>query len=173
MQTETALMYVDQHALAERIAFEHMKRVAQDASQGQKQESLLQPIMIDLAIRPDYEEKLEQLNALGFDCAMITENKMVIYAVPQILTTYKVDIQHLFTHIFALEQLSLDSVVDKIFASKACKTSIKAGDILSFEQMRHLVKEGLEHIEGAFVCQHGRPFFISIPRQHVEKLFDR
>jgi len=59
---------------------------------------------------------------------------------------YKVDIEELFNHILYLPQISYDHILDKIFASKACKISIKAGDKLSYQEMQHLVQEGFTAI---------------------------
>jgi len=104
---------------------------------------------------------------------LLSENKIVIYAIPQIFVMYKVDIEQLFTHIFSLEHIAYDHILDQIFATKACKISIKAGDRLSYQEMQNLVQEGFEAIPGLFVCQHGRPFFIKIEKGSIDKLFDR
>lgn len=169
LSTQDALYYIDQHALAERIAFEKMKRSAAHI----QSEVLLQPLVFEISVRPDIEAKISQICALGFDASLLSDTKIVIYAVPQIFSMYKVDIEVLFNHIFSLETISFDHVLDAIFATKACKTSIKAGDPLSHEQMLNLVKDGFAEIEGMFVCQHGRPFFVKIEKGSIDKFFDR
>jgi hypothetical protein len=58
--------------------------------------------------------------------SLLSETKLIVHAVPQIFSMYKVDIDVLFTYIFPLEKITFDHVLDAIFASKACKTSIKA-----------------------------------------------
>jgi mutL C terminal dimerisation domain len=50
------LYLIDQHALAERIAFEKMK-ISQDLTS----ETLLQPLKFEVTRIPNLEEKLEQL----------------------------------------------------------------------------------------------------------------
>ena len=172
LQSDDAVFYIDQHALAERIAFEKMKKEISDGS-NLHSELLLQPLTIEIHEIPNIQEKIDAVNALWFDCALLSENKMVIYAVPQIFVMYRVDIEQLFTHIFSLEQINYDHILDKVFASKACKTSIKSGDKLSYQEMQHLVQEGFTAIPGMFVCQHGRPFFVRIEKGSVDKLFDR
>ncbi|MDR0370102.1 MAG: hypothetical protein LBH96_06520 [Candidatus Peribacteria bacterium] len=57
---------------------------------------------------------------------MLGGNVIVIYAIPQIFVTHPVDIQTLFNHVFYLEEISFDHLMDGVYASKACKTSIKA-----------------------------------------------
>ena len=169
LSTEHALFYVDQHALAERIAFEKMKKSAAHL----QSEVLLQPLLFDISVRPDIEEKLEQICALWFDVSLLSETKLIVHAVPQIFSMYKVDIDVLFTYIFPLEKITFDHVLDAIFASKACKTSIKAWDALSHEQMFALIKDGFNEIDWMFVCQHGRPFFVQIEKGNIDKFFDR
>ncbi|HOG15646.1 MAG TPA: DNA mismatch repair endonuclease MutL [Candidatus Absconditabacterales bacterium] len=168
LQSNDALYYIDQHALAERIAFENMKKAT-----SLKKELLLQPVKFSVTDIPDLQEKITQLNELGFDCSLLSENVMVVYAVPNIFITYPVDLEILFNYVLYLEDINFNHVLDGVFATKACKTSIKAGHKLSYEQMANLVKEGFDSIEGMFVCQHGRPFFVKIEKGSVDKMFDR
>lgn len=172
VQGDDGIYYVDQHALAERIAFEKMKKDLTLES-NLKPDILLQPLLLEIPQRADIDEKIRQINELGFDCSLFSENRIIVYAVPQIFVMYKVDMEKLFTHIFDLDQISFDHVLDQVFASKACKTSIKAGDKLSLVQMVELVKEGFDVIPGLFVCQHGRPFFVKSDRRELDKFFDR
>ncbi|HPC34425.1 MAG TPA: DNA mismatch repair endonuclease MutL [Candidatus Absconditabacterales bacterium] len=168
LQSNDALYYIDQHALAERIAFENMKKAT-----SLKKELLLQPVKFSVTDIPDLQEKITQLNELGFDCSLLSENVMVVYAVPNIFITYPVDLETLFNYVLYLEDINFNHVLDGVFATKACKTSIKAGHKLSYEEMANLIKEGFDSIEGMFVCQHGRPFFVKIEKGSVDKMFDR
>jgi len=168
LQSNDAIYYIDQHALAERIAFENMKKTT-----NLKKELLLQPVKFNVTDIPDLQEKIAQLNELWFDCSLLSENVMVVYAVPHIFITYPVDLETLFNHILYLEKISFDHVLDWVFATKACKISIKAWHKLSYDQMANLVKEWFETIDGMFVCQHGRPFFVKIEKTNVDKMFDR
>lgn len=168
LESEDALFYVDQHALAERIAFEKMKKEKNLTS-----EVILEPIRIPIVYRADIEDKIAQLQQLGFDCALLGENSLVVYAVPHVFVQYPVDLEKFLQHVMDLEEISFDHVFDMIFAMKACKTSIKAGDRLSIPQMQQLINDGFEHIPSMFVCQHGRPFFIRIAKKDIDTLVDR
>jgi DNA mismatch repair protein MutL len=84
-----------------------------------------------------------------------------------------VDLELLFNHVLFLEKISFDFILDNIFATKACKSSIKAGQKLSYQQMVNLLEDGFKFIDGMFVCQHGRPFFVKIEKKDVDRLFDR
>lgn len=168
LQSNDALYYIDQHALAERIAFENMKKAT-----SLKKELLLQPVKFSVTDIPDLQEKITQLNELWFDCSLLSENVMVVYAVPNIFITYPVDLETLFNYVLYLEDINFNHVLDGVFATKACKTSIKAWHKLSYEQMANLIKEWFDSIEGMFVCQHWRPFFVKIEKGSVDKMFDR
>jgi DNA mismatch repair ATPase MutL len=61
--------------------------------------------------------------------------------VPQIFAVYKIDIESLLRHVFSLDHITFDHFLDQIMASKACKSSIKAGDVMSYEQMKHLITD--------------------------------
>ena len=56
LMADGALYLIDQHALAERIAFEKMK-----LNQDLTSETLLQPLKFEVTRIPNLEEKLEQL----------------------------------------------------------------------------------------------------------------
>ncbi|MDR0370103.1 MAG: hypothetical protein LBH96_06525 [Candidatus Peribacteria bacterium] len=59
LQSQDALYYIDQHALAERISFETMKK-----EQNLKSELLLQPLKFEITQIPNLETKIEELNQL-------------------------------------------------------------------------------------------------------------
>lgn len=109
-------------------------------------EILLQPIVIEINNIPNIDQKLDEINMLGFDISMIGENKIAIYSVPQIFSIHKIDMEKIFNHILYLENITFDHILDKIFATHACKVSIKAGDRLSLPEMTNLVKEGLSAV---------------------------
>lgn len=168
LQSNDDLYYVDQHALAERIAYENMKK-----SVDTTKDLLLQPVKFNVTDVPGLDDKIWQLNNLWFDCNLLWENMMVVYAVPKIFVTYPVDLEKLFNHVLYLDEINFDHILDGIFATKACKTSIKAGNKLSYDQMSNLIADWFENIEWMFVCQHGRPFFIKMDKKKIDWLFDR
>lgn len=168
IESQDALYYIDQHALAERIAFETMKK-----EQNLNPEPLLQPLKYEITNVPNLQEKIKELNQLWFDIAMLWENVVVIYSIPHIFVTNPVDLMTLFNHVLYLEKITFDHLMDWVYATKACKTSIKAWNKLSIPQMEELVKNWFEKIPWMFVCQHGRPFFVRIEKKEIDWFFDR
>ncbi len=174
LQDNDNLYYVDQHALAERISFEKMKRDI-DSKKNLGLEMLLQPISIEVQNILDIEKKLDKINSMWFDCSMLLDNQIVVYWVPKIFKLYRIDLTVFFNHILFLEldDINFNHILDDVFASKACKTSIKAWHKLSYLQMENLIKDWFENIDWLFVCQHWRPFFIQIKKKNIDKMFDR
>lgn len=171
LETFDGLYLIDQHALAERIAFEKMKKRAQ--WEGMIAEPLLQPLTIDLPWNVLVEEKLDELQKLGFDISLFGEHKLIVNAVPRVFVENQTDMEKLLHITLHKEPLSFESILDELYAMKACKASIKAGQKLSLPEMQHLVEDWFSHIEGMFVCQHGRPFFIKMQKKDLDGLFDR
>lgn len=168
LESKDSVYYIDQHALAERISFEKIKK-----EKNLNPEILLQPLKFDVVNIPDLDDKISQLGNLWFDISLISENVVVIYAVPKIFVIYPVDLTKLLNHVLYLKKITYDNILDWIFATKACKTSIKAWYRLSMQQMMNLIKDWFENIEGMFVCQHWRTFFVQVEKKNIDKMFDR
>jgi len=168
LESQDSLYYVDQHALAERITFETMKK-----EQNLNPEPLLQPIKYEITNVPNLSEKIEELNKLWFEITLLWENVIVIYSIPKIFVTNPIDFMKLFNHVLYLEKISFELLLDWIYATKACKTSIKAWNKLSIPQMEQLINDWFEKIPGMFVCQHWRPFFVRIEKREIDWFFDR
>lgn len=171
LQSSDAMYLVDHHALAERVLFEQMKQEVRD--QWYRSEILLQPVSVHYPQTQDIDELIEKLAEMWFDCSILSPWTVVIYAVPHVFMEYKVDISELFRHLRNKEELTFDLLLDEVFATKSCKASIKAGQRLSLPEMQHLLEDGMAFIPGMFVCQHGRPSAVRIPKRDVDKRFDR
>ncbi|MEY3197845.1 MAG: hypothetical protein RL023_572 [Candidatus Parcubacteria bacterium] len=165
---------VDQHALAERIAFEKMRKEFSTIHEGQSSSARLQnailltPLVVSYPKTVDIDATLEQLNQQGRDMSRFGEGKLVVYAVPNVFETYQLDIEMLLNHIWGREHIDFCIVLDEIAGMKACKASIKAGQLLSMVEMEQLVRDGVTYIDGMFVCQHGRPSVIKIKRETLD-----
>jgi DNA mismatch repair protein MutL len=57
---------------------------------------------------------------------------------------------------------------EKMLATLACKTAVKAREVLAHEKMQYLVDELLRTSNPA-VCPHGRPIIVKIGRPEIEK----
>lgn len=178
IQHEDGLRYIDQHALAERIAFEKLRKKVD--SWHYESTTLLSPISIQIPAHQDSSNISEILNNLKFETSIRWDHSLIIYKVPQFLVEYHIDIEKIMRHLIDTNNQELEiknswinKILDSIFATRACKTSIKANHRLSLLEMQQLINDGFEYIPWSFVCQHGRPFAIEIDKKQIDTMFDR
>lgn len=183
VQHPDGLWYVDQHALAERIAFEKLR--ARIDNKEYTSTTLLTPLSVEFSQTQDADTIVNQLQELWFDTTLRWANRLIIYKVPQYLVDYTIDIDKIIRHLLTSDDrevlpeagdesgIWLMKLLDAIFATRACKISIKANHRLSLLEMQQLIRDGFDKIPGWFVCQHGRPFVFNIDKSQIDHMFDR
>ncbi len=168
----SGLYLIDQHAAHERILYDRI--LAQWAQKEVEVQGLLQPITIELS--PREEETLrtskESLGEFGFTMEPFGNRSYVIRAIPALIAK---------SNIIEITCALLDQLAnknnpnpweEKIAESLACHGSIRAGQQLSIEEMRELIKH-LEQTKQPRSCPHGRPTMIHFTSHQLEKEFGR
>ena len=61
---------------------------------------------------------------------------------------------------------------EKMAVSLACHSAVRAGQTLSDEEMRELIRQ-LEQTSMAYTCPHGRPTVIHLSERQLEREFHR
>ena len=166
------LYLIDQHAAHERILFE--KVLAQRAQQKLEIQGLLEPV--DIELTPRQEESLktraELLSQFGFSLEPFGERSYLLRAIPAVIKGG--DLFEAVTTL--LDSLASDEEPlrqeEKLAQSIACHSAVKAGDTLSLEEMRELIKQ-LEQTTQPRTCPHGRPTMIHLSASQLEKEFGR
>jgi len=166
------LYLIDQHAAHERILYDRIS--AQWAQKEIEVQGLLQPITIELS--PREEETLraseEFLAEFGFTIEPFGNRSYVIRAIPALMAK---------ANVIEIISVLLDSLAskenpnpweEKIAQSLACHGAIRAGQQLSNEEMRELIKQ-LEQTKQPRACPHGRPTMIHLSSHQLEKEFGR
>lgn len=167
-RTKNGLVIVDQHAAHERILLETMQSEV-------TVQPLLVPEVIEISI-PETDrlrEMVPLLKNVGVEISIDSPNQIVVRAIPQIAKT--MDFKALFTDIandieFYEQIISAD--VKAIRSVIACHSSIKAGKILTVVEMNALLRL-MESIPFFSQCNHGRPTYIRLPYDHIDKAFRR
>ncbi|MFT9380682.1 MULTISPECIES: DNA mismatch repair endonuclease MutL [unclassified Gluconobacter] len=174
------LVLVDQHAAHERLTHERLRE--QYASGTLRSQALLLPEVVDLP-RRDAEALLarsEDLSRLGIDLESFGAGSVLLRSVPALLGTK--DVQGLLRDVADelandpdLDAGNTDSFsnrLDAILARMACHGSIRAGRRLKPEEMDALLRE-MERTPRANTCSHGRPTWLKLTRNEIERLFGR
>jgi DNA mismatch repair protein MutL len=166
------LYLIDQHAAHERVLFE---RLASDAIQGRVAgQPLLEPKVVSLPT--DDADRLLQLlpalDAVGLEIDPFGPNTFLVRALPA-------QIQHLppadlLADIAGTEgEFRVQAEIQEAVIRHICKrAAIKAGQVLSREEMQQLVKD-LEQTQNPRTCPHGRPTIIQISTEELARQFGR
>ncbi|MGA9533272.1 MAG: DNA mismatch repair endonuclease MutL [Anaerolineales bacterium] len=165
---------IDQHAAHERILFE---RFMSDFREGAvESQGLLEAITVELdpSEAELLAERLPALKALGFDVEAFGGRSFRVRSMPAMLTALAPE-SALRTAVedFEEDETPLEGEVEAIIAARVCKrAAIKAGQVLSLEEQRQLVRD-LEECHSPRSCPHGRPTMIHLSVQSLERQFGR
>ncbi|MBI4365293.1 MAG: DNA mismatch repair protein MutL, partial [Deltaproteobacteria bacterium] len=166
---------IDQHAAHERIGFERL--CAQYRAAGIAKQTLLLPVIVDLgpAQVAAITEHQAILAATGIDAEPFGGGSVAVTALPALLTGG--DVPTLVTALASElaeygRTTAMDAATLHLLATMACHRQVRAGDPLSEEELTALVGQMTGDIS-ADRCPHGRPTWIRIPKQEIEKWFHR
>ncbi len=173
MPTASGMAVIDQHAAHERILYERaLKAMNEGFKYGQE---LLFPVHVqmtsgDAALTKELQEDLQKM---GFDLALIEEG-VEIRGVPADVRTGREEdgLRELLEQYREYNDLRHTSVRDNLAASFGCRSAIRAGDALTFQEMRQLVDD-LYAAQMPYTCPHGRPTVIEVPLGEFDKRFGR
>ena len=166
------VIMIDQHAAAERINFE--KLIARYGRRIEKQ-ALLRPYVPDLS--PNQllllRESMQALRDMGFDIEPLGDGSYIIRAIPVVFhgMVHEDELMEIIQRLIG-DRSRVEERIKLVFATAACKASIKAGEKLSYESMRAIVEE-LKKTKIPYTCPHGRPTMIRLSRKDIEKRFKR
>jgi len=172
------LYLLDQHAAHERVLYEQMS--AQWASAQVASQTLLEPLTLDLPLdlATFLETHRDLLAELGFQVEPFGGQTFLLRAVPLILLRGHGGADLRQAMIGVLEealagQRPLERKKEERLIGSVCKqAAVKAGQILSHEEMRELVRQ-LEATAMPRTCPHGRPTMIHLSRIQLEHEFKR
>jgi DNA mismatch repair protein MutL len=166
------LYLIDQHAAHERILYDRV--LAQWSQKEVEVQGLLQPITMEFSPRQEetFRVSKELLAEFGFAVEPFGNRSYLIRAIPALAAGANVIevISALLDSLGSRE--SLIPWEEKIAASIACHSAIRAGQQLKSEEMRELIKQ-LEQARQPRACPHGRPTMIHLSAQQLEKEFGR
>ncbi len=187
-ETPDGLILVDQHAAHERIVYERLKREWLEGGRVSSQ-MLLIPDVVSLG-SGEAETLLAaapRLDRLGLGVEPFGPGAVLVRAVPGLLgdRDWKALVALLADRLAeedlaaspdevqgdAAEQALMERLM-AVCASAACHGSVRAGRLLSLEEMNALLRQ-IERTPRSNVCNHGRPTWVHLSLSQVEQLFER
>ena len=165
------LYLIDQHAAHERILYEKIKQ--QRSHQEIEVQGLLEPVPLEVSLKQDevLKSSYQSLVEFGFSIEPFGDRTYLVRAVPAVL--------HQRDWAGMVRELLDDSSggdegnwMEKIAISIACHSAVRAGQTLTDDEIRELVRQ-LEEANMPRTCPHGRPTVIQLSSQQLEREFGR
>ena len=174
-QTKTGMILVDQHAAHERLTLELLKAQAQQS--GIARQSLLIPevVHLDAASVERLVDAAEIIGESGLVIDAFGEGTIVVREVPSLLAEF--DIAGLVRDIAdeLADKDSSEALNERLYmklATAACHGSVRSGRQLNIDEMNALLRQ-MEAEPLSAQCNHGRPTFVTLSLDQIEKLFER
>lgn len=174
-QNTNGLVIVDMHAAHERIVYEELKDSYQEG------EIATQPLLMPLTINVSQQEaEIAQQNQLlfssfGFTIERFGLESIVVREIPSMLQ--QADVNELVKDV--ISELSifgssekLEQANNKMLSKMACYGSVRAHRMLEITEMNALLRK-METTERSAQCNHGRPTWVQLSVDQLDKLFKR
>jgi DNA mismatch repair protein MutL len=178
-QNTRGLVLVDMHAAHERILYEQIKTALDSQANGQalQVQNLLIPITFhaDGAETDCVAENQPILQALGFEVAVMSPTTLAVRAIPTLLRS--ADPQTLVRDVLRdIREFGASRILierrNELLGTLACHTAVRANRILSTLEMNALLRQ-MEQTERSDQCNHGRPTWVQMALNDLDKLFLR
>ncbi|HTB75556.1 MAG TPA: DNA mismatch repair endonuclease MutL [Polyangiaceae bacterium] len=168
------LYILDQHAAAERVTFNRLRKAF--ASRSIATQRLLIPDVIELLPTEvaTLEERSNDVAGLGIDLRAVGSSAVAVHAVPALLARARPEriVRDLVAELGLADRRPFGDAADLVLATMACHGSIRAGDVVSRAEAGALLR-ALDDIDFAGHCPHGRPVVTRIGYDELERRVGR
>ena len=175
-EAKDGLVLVDQHAAHERLVLERLREAGAEEAVARSQALLIPEVVeLDETSCDRLEDAAPKLAEHGLAIERFGPSAMLVRSLPHAIA--RTDPEKLLRDIdddLALngEALLLGEKLDLVLATMACHGSVRAGRVLRVDEMNSLLRE-MERTPRSGQCNHGRPTWVKLSMEDVEKLFGR
>lgn len=174
VKTPKGLFLFDQHAVHERILYEKFK--TQNTPQARQLLLIPQYVPMSIPMMAQAEQFIPALSHLNFIVEPFGKDQLLIREIPLLFsdTPYDAILVEILTHLKEFPDTKEPAFLKEkeILQMKACKAAIKAGKKMSEEEVKNLLQQFIQTPE-VYTCPHGRPLYIHMTAEKLEKLFLR
>jgi DNA mismatch repair protein MutL len=173
-QSAEGLVLVDMHAAHERVVYEDMKKLlAGDTAQQQ----LLMPetLSVTTAQADLAEAHAQEFAALGFGVTRLGPEHIALRSIPVLLAGRDAAgiVRDVLSDLGEMgSSRRVEESINHILATTACHAAVRAQRSLSLPEMNALLRK-MEGTDRADQCNHGRPTWVRLPLNELDRLFLR
>ena len=165
-----SLWLIDKHAAHERMQFDRLK--------AQDRETMVQPLLLPVicSFSPEDTDLLlehaAELGELGFSVEPFGRGRLAVRQLPSHVAQDAAEtVLNELCAVFRRGGRPEDSRTDRILATMACKSAVKAGSVSDPEELA-LIAERVMSGEVRY-CPHGRPVAVEMSRTSLDRSFKR
>jgi DNA mismatch repair protein MutL len=174
-ETPKGIILVDAHAAHERVTYERLKKQYQ--SGAIPRQPLLLPIKINVSsAEADLaEQEHEFFSSLGFELNRSGPETIILRSTPALLGT--IDKEQLIRDVLAdITEHGMSQRIqeqsNQLLSTIACHGAVRARRRLGVDEMNALLRD-MEQTERIGQCNHGRPTWIELSTNDLDKFFMR
>ena len=174
-ETPKGIILVDAHAAHERVTYERLKQQYQQGAVPSQ--PLLLPIKINVSsAEADLaEQEHEFFSSLGFELNRSGPETIILRSTPALLGN--IDKETLIRDVLAdIAEHGMSQRIqeqsNQLLATIACHGAVRAHRRLSIDEMNALLRD-MEQTERIGQCNHGRPTWIELSTNDLDKFFLR
>jgi DNA mismatch repair protein MutL len=164
---EDGLLVIDQHNAHERVLFDKYREI--DRLKLWPRKALLIPPLLELppAAAVNLEENTTLLEEIGFRAEPMGGRSYALKEYPDVFKAEEA--REIFLGLLEeAGEARAEDRRDRMIATMACKSAVKAGEPLTREKMGYLVAELFKTSQPA-LCPHGRPIVVRIEKSVIDK----
>ena len=173
--TDAGLEVIDQHALHERILYEHLRQKILDSSVERQRLLIPEPVELsatEAAVLAEYSDVLQQA---GFEVQEFGGTTVLLTAYPVLMPRGGLaeTVKQLAEQLDQTDgKTSRRDLLDRMLHTMACRGAIKSGQRLTVEEMQELLRQ--RHlVDDSHHCPHGRPTALTLTRGNLDQQFGR
>jgi DNA mismatch repair protein MutL len=169
------VLFIDQHALHERILFEQLQRRLRSGRLETQRLLLPETVELPAGQAALVLEQREALAELGLEVDGFGGGTLMLSSYPALLgrQSPKAVLRAVIDYVLAKERVpSREQFLNDLLSLMACHAAVRAGDRLNPDAIRELLALR-ELAENSHHCPHGRPTSLRFSRRDLDRHFKR